>query len=138
MELAQLKRFAGWQQWWIGCYDELFRTIARLDGIKTDTAKFIEIDFPALTQDEFATSAAGLAALKSQPGSMSDEDFARQVAYLCQSDDIEGWVTRAMTEANSAEATLTTMAEHQPMKFVAMFRKTAKAIEAKTDRKSVV
>jgi hypothetical protein len=130
MELAQLKDFTGWQQWFIGCYDNLFRALARLDGITTDTARFIEIDFPDLTQDEFASKSAGLAALKAS-GGMSDEDFARQVAYLCQSDDVEAWVQRATEEADSAEATITQMVEHNPMRAVATFRKAANNIEAK-------
>jgi hypothetical protein len=130
MELAQLKDFTGWQQWFIGCYDNLFRTIARLEGVKIDTSRFIEIDFPDLTQDDFAAKSVGLSTLKTA-GGMSDKDFARQVAYLCQSDDVEGWVERATEEVDSAEAVLTTMAEHQPMRFVAMFRKTAKALEDK-------
>jgi hypothetical protein len=130
MELAQLKDFTGWQQWFVGCYDNLFRTIARLDGITTDTARFIEIDFPALTQDDFAAKSMGLSTLKAS-GGMSDEDFVREVAYLLQSDDVEGFVKRAMAQDESIEADMVAMAEHQPMRFVSLYRRSASKIVAK-------
>jgi len=130
MELPQRKRFEGWQQWFVGQYDNLFRSLAALEGVKVNTAQFIEIDFPALTQDDFASKATGLAALK-MAGGISDEDFAREVAYMVQTDDVEGFVERAMSGTEGPEEQLLAMAENQPLKFAGLFRKTARKLEDK-------
>jgi len=124
MQLPQLRMFEAWQHYFIGQYDDIFRLCWRHQKSETgwDVTELIDIDFPALVNEDTSRMITALA-LARQAGMIAERDAALQVAQLLHVENIQAFADAVLAETSALGTDLSTLAESQPAKALAVFRR---------------
>lgn len=105
-ELRVRKLFEAEQLYWTAVYDGLFGHLARLADMNVQASGLIDIDFPALV-DEDAVPLLGALSQAGVAGIIAPEDACRTAAYALGAEDVDAWVERLVTAAPGDAATMT-------------------------------